>query len=468
MIRFYSNENSLFDIFFKVERDEQNKPTNFEQLYPIEIVKNVNQQALRFCFPVEDSPIPDKYSFAVKCTETSYTYGYVIQKKEKNNLISYCILSSFIDQNKIFSIMEEFINNMQNLGNDKQKIFNFINSKITHPAKRDSFLLEQITINSMAQELFKVIDIDIVGTFISSIALDERIIVSSQSLNLLSRVCFALISLIYPLKWPGVFIPVLPFFLTDTLLAPFPFIIGVHTSSLPSIEWDDLESHIFIDIDSKEVQRRRTISLPLSIIELIVNFKKEVENSSPLKTVALCRKLFLSIIAKGLSAKSTDPNVLYTAWNNQREKDVNSFQEFDRCIVGSQSVLTLMRVVEDVTNGKKDDYDKSVYAGYWPEQTQSQNGGPAHSKKETVFISTNLKHSSTNHKFEIPEYIAKKPTKPQDPTPPAPKQQSFERNRTSPHFNVPRDNQQSKEVEKGPESLSFHAKLAKLQQFVDG
>jgi len=61
--------------------------------------------------------------------------------------------------------------------------------------------------------------------------------VKSSQLSLLNLVCESALSLIWPLQWHYVYIPLLPSSLTDYLDAPTPFIMGVHTSwsdSLPS------------------------------------------------------------------------------------------------------------------------------------------------------------------------------------------------------------------------------------------
>ena len=53
--------------------------------------------------------------------------------------------------------------------------------------------------------------------------------------SLLSMACLAFMSLIHPLRWPYVFIPVLPQNLIDFLDCPTPYIVGVHTSMYNTI-----------------------------------------------------------------------------------------------------------------------------------------------------------------------------------------------------------------------------------------
>ena len=56
---------------------------------------------------------------------------------------------------------------------------------------------------------------------------ERRIIMTSKKLSRLSACVQAANSLIYPMHWQHIFIPVLPNHLLDYLSAPMPFLIGV-------------------------------------------------------------------------------------------------------------------------------------------------------------------------------------------------------------------------------------------------
>jgi hypothetical protein len=49
---------------------------------------------------------------------------------------------------------------------------------------------------------------------------------------LLNHAAVALISFLFPLCWKHVLIPILPKNMTDFLDAPFPFLVGIETSTL--------------------------------------------------------------------------------------------------------------------------------------------------------------------------------------------------------------------------------------------
>jgi hypothetical protein len=48
----------------------------------------------------------------------------------------------------------------------------------------------------------------------------------SNNIEFLCPVCEALLALLFPLKWPFLYIPVLPLSLVDVIQAPQPFLIG--------------------------------------------------------------------------------------------------------------------------------------------------------------------------------------------------------------------------------------------------
>lgn len=64
----------------------------------------------------------------------------------------------------------------------------------------------------------------------ASMLYERRIIFVSRRLYRLSACVQAANAIIYPMHWQHIFIPVLPKHLSECLLAPMPFLIGVPTS----------------------------------------------------------------------------------------------------------------------------------------------------------------------------------------------------------------------------------------------
>ncbi|KAF2719515.1 DENN-domain-containing protein [Polychaeton citri CBS 116435] len=90
---------------------------------------------------------------------------------------------------------------------------------------------------------------------------ESRIIFYSAHTAMLQLACSALVSLLYPLKWTGVLIPVLPQRLIQALDAPCPYIVGVEK------RYEDLQlpddDFVIVDLEEDTIEATHTpISLP--------------------------------------------------------------------------------------------------------------------------------------------------------------------------------------------------------------
>jgi hypothetical protein len=72
----------------------------------------------------------------------------------------------------------------------------------------------------------------------ASLLLERRMLVVSSSPAVLPAVCELLLSLIAPLQWPHVYIPVLPSGLNATVESPCPYVIGAPGSVLEEVGVD--------------------------------------------------------------------------------------------------------------------------------------------------------------------------------------------------------------------------------------
>ena len=70
----------------------------------------------------------------------------------------------------------------------------------------------------------------------------------------MSPTSLALLSLLFPFTWCGIYIPVLPQTLLDVIEAPVPFLVGVDGSYLRTVSAQDRpEGVIFVNLDTNEV-----------------------------------------------------------------------------------------------------------------------------------------------------------------------------------------------------------------------
>ncbi|KAH3756098.1 DeoxyUTP pyrophosphatase, dUTPase subfamily [Pelomyxa schiedti] len=77
--------------------------------------------------------------------------------------------------------------------------------------------------------LFQQLPLDCIIRLLSAILCERSIIVICNSISILTSCVLALVPLMRPLTWQGIFVPVLPSHMQDCFDAPVPFIIGTQT-----------------------------------------------------------------------------------------------------------------------------------------------------------------------------------------------------------------------------------------------
>ncbi|CAB4065061.1 SBF1_2 [Lepeophtheirus salmonis] len=116
-----------------------------------------------------------------------------------------------------------------------------------------------LTSNKVAL-LFKQLGIRSTLTLFCSAVTELKILFLSNSFSRLTDSCLALISLLYPLKYSHVFIPILPSALIEVLSTPTPFIIGLHASHRHEV-LSDLLDVVVVDLDGGSVSIPENIHL---------------------------------------------------------------------------------------------------------------------------------------------------------------------------------------------------------------
>jgi hypothetical protein len=106
--------------------------------------------------------------------------------------------------------------------------------------------------NTDLYALFRCLTIPNIITLFEYALAESRIILLSSHTAMLQLACSALTSLLYPLKWTGVLIPVLPYRLIQALEAPCPYIAGVE-KRYEKIELPD-EDYCLVDLDENSIE----------------------------------------------------------------------------------------------------------------------------------------------------------------------------------------------------------------------
>ncbi|RXG59352.1 DENN domain-containing protein 1A [Armadillidium vulgare] len=102
-------------------------------------------------------------------------------------------------------------------------------------------------------EYYNAVDVKNMMLIFASMLNERRIIVTSERVSRLSACVQAANSLIYPMSWQHIFIPVLPQHLLDYLNAPMPFLIGVAWNLMLKVRQEELGDVVILNADTNEV-----------------------------------------------------------------------------------------------------------------------------------------------------------------------------------------------------------------------
>ncbi|PVI07764.1 DENN-domain-containing protein [Periconia macrospinosa] len=99
--------------------------------------------------------------------------------------------------------------------------------------------------------LFRCLSIPNIVTLFEYVLAESKIILLSSHPAMLHLASLAITNLLYPFKWAGVFIPILPARLIQTIEAPCPYIVGIERRYEPAEYPDD--EYVLVDLDSDSV-----------------------------------------------------------------------------------------------------------------------------------------------------------------------------------------------------------------------
>lgn len=99
--------------------------------------------------------------------------------------------------------------------------------------------------------LFRSMSISNIVTLFEFVLAESRIILVSSHTAMLHLASLAIVNLLYPFQWTGVFIPVLPARLIQTIEAPCPYIVGIERRYEPTDFPED--DYVLVDLDQDSI-----------------------------------------------------------------------------------------------------------------------------------------------------------------------------------------------------------------------
>ncbi|XP_078685421.1 DENN domain-containing protein 1B-like isoform X11 [Branchiostoma floridae x Branchiostoma belcheri] len=273
--RLKENPDRTFECFVEVSApSEKNKDPEIAWKYPKDFqgVDGVLKMMPKFCFPLDigsTTPVSGQhFTFVLTDIDSKQRFGFCRHSPGTRSCL--CILSYL----PWFEIYYKLLNTLGELllRKQEQDISSILEAVYTHrvpdpdslvnihpkqPGLDFSFTcpdpscLPSIPENRNLTEYYVAVEpINMLHIF-SSMLYERRILITSSKLSTLTAIVHGAASLLYPLYWQHVYIPVIPPHLLDYCCAPMPFLIGVHSSLMEKVQsMAGLEDIVVFNADS--------------------------------------------------------------------------------------------------------------------------------------------------------------------------------------------------------------------------
>ena len=167
-------------------------------------------------------------------------------------------------------------------------------SDFTSPVP-DPYGLPSIPENRNLSEYYNAVGVDTMLAVFAAMLHERRIMITSSKIYRLTACVQAANSLIYPMSWQHLFIPILPKKLIDYLSAPMPYLVGVPIPLYKRVRADEIGEVVILDVDSN------TITTPFDDLgmlpsEVVSNFKRSLRNHRDLLGDAVARTFLQAIV----------------------------------------------------------------------------------------------------------------------------------------------------------------------------
>ena len=251
------------------------------------------------------------FSFVLTNLEAQWTFGFC--RYAPNSETALCFLSSLPWHELFFKLLNQSAELLQS-GGPESGLDTFLSSvhsarlplpglvfqvewdrKVFTAATPSSFHLPSIPENRNLTEYFNAVDSNNMLTIFASMLYERRILVTSKKLSRLSACVQAANSLIYPMFWQHIFIPVLPAQLMDYLSAPMPFLIGVPDPLMKRIKRAELGEVVILDADNNRVETpfEDLESLPA---EVLSNLRRSLKPGTGLLGDSVARSFLQALV----------------------------------------------------------------------------------------------------------------------------------------------------------------------------
>eukprot|EP00794_Sanderia_malayensis_P016102 gene16102-17723_t len=231
------------------------------------------QNILTFCFPCRtDSPGVQYFTFVLTDLDNKYRFGFCRYPAHAPSCICilsyapwfemfYTVLNNISDaelrgdNNIVVPLLDELhAYAVPEVGSSFSITANHLSTSKTFKYDvPDTTKLPTIPENRNLTQYFAAILPEVMVELFVSMLFERRILVTSKKLSLVTAIVHGSVSLLYPMQWQHIFVPVLPPKLLDFCCAPMPFLLGVHSSMMNTVRQMPLDDIVILDADKNEI-----------------------------------------------------------------------------------------------------------------------------------------------------------------------------------------------------------------------
>lgn len=279
--RFKTNPDRIFDCYCEVSlkfKDQQNntveKPWIKRRFPDTYRVREILESVPKFAYPCNGNLSVNnvtQFSFVLTNVDSKWTFGYCHASPNTDTCV---VLLSQLPWHETFYKIVAHIGTLYHLPDKQQELLAYLKSlyqckiqqQITIQFKiggqtrnysydtPDHHSLASIPQDRNLTEYYNALDADTMITLFASALNERHILVTSRKLDRLSSCVQALNTLLYPMHWQHIFIPVLPSDLLAYLQAPMPFMIGVPEPTFKRLKPNELSEAVILLADDNIVK----------------------------------------------------------------------------------------------------------------------------------------------------------------------------------------------------------------------
>ncbi|XP_014212185.1 DENN domain-containing protein 1A [Copidosoma floridanum] len=312
--RLRENVKQLFECFCEVAQPNGEKQPWILQRYPesyndSEVLKSVP----KFAYPCEIQNVTiQHFSFVLTSVDSKWTFGFC--RHDPKTETALVILSALPWHETFYKLLNHIatLTASSNAGDLLKFLGDVYEATLPVPGasvsiplpdsktifvlqRPNQFQLPSIPENRNLTEYFSAVDSHNMMMVFASMLYERRIIFTSKRLSRLSACVQACNALIYPMIWQHIYIPVLPHSLTDYLLAPMPFLIGVLLPILERVRQSDLGEVVILNADDNTIESpfQDLESLPQDVV---TNLRRALRNGPALLGDGVSRAFLRALV----------------------------------------------------------------------------------------------------------------------------------------------------------------------------